>query len=87
MVKISIIIATYNAATCIEQALESVMKQSFQDWECIIQDGGSKDDTISILRKYSLLDQRIKYFSEPDKGIFDALNKGIKKLKVNGFMS
>mgnify|MGYP005838954071 FL=1 len=79
MVKISIIIATYNAATCIEQALESVMKQSFQDWECIIQDGGSKDDTISILRKYSLLDQRIKYFSEPDKGIFDALNKGIKK--------
>ena len=76
---ISIIVATFNAATCIQEALESIINQSFQDWECIIQDGGSKDNTISILQKYASLDNRIKYYSEPDKGIFDALNKGIQK--------
>jgi len=76
---ISIIVATYNASACITQALESIINQSFQSWECIVQDGGSKDNTLSILQKYASLDNRIKYYSEPDKGIFDALNKGIQK--------
>lgn len=78
---ISIIVATFNAAKCIREALESIINQSYKNWECIIQDGGSKDNTISIVQKYASQDSRIKYYSERDKGIFDALNKGIQKAR------
>ena len=49
---ISIIIATYNAEKTLHDALESVLNQSFQDWECIIVDGASKDSTIEIVKEY-----------------------------------
>lgn len=78
-VKFSIITAVYNAESCLEQAIKSVIAQE-GDYEFIVIDGGSKDKTVEIIEKYS---KYISYWvSEPDKGIYDAWNKGV--LKANG---
>lgn len=79
--KLSIIIATFNAAKTLNVALDSVLNQTFQDWECVIVDGASKDNTIEIVKSYTEFDSRIRYISEPDKGIYDAFNKGWKMAK------
>ncbi|MGM8362809.1 glycosyltransferase family 2 protein [Flavobacterium sp. ARAG 55.4] len=74
--KISIIIATYNAEKYLAEAISSVIKNKREDYELIIIDGGSKDTTLSIVQKYESF---ITYYvSEPDKGIYDAWNKGVK---------
>lgn len=76
MVLVTIIIATYNSGKTINAALDSVLKQEYQDWECIVVDGASKDNTIDIVKAYTKKDSRFRYISEPDKGIYDAFNKG-----------
>lgn len=76
---ISIIIPTYNSARTIKRCLDSIVEQTFCDWEVLLMDGVSKDDTIPIARSYK--DARIRVYSEPDKGIYDAMNKGILKSK------
>lgn len=73
--KISIIIATYNVSSCIEKCLDSILEQTYEDFEVVIVDGASTDDSLSIIKKYT--DPRLKLVSEPDKGIYDAWNKGI----------
>lgn len=78
---VSIIIATFNSGKLIKTALDSIRNQSYQNWECLIIDGVSKDETISILEEYQSLDKRFRYISEPDKGIYDALNKGVSLAK------
>lgn len=81
MIEISIIIATYNSSKTIRQALESVSSQTFQNWECIIVDGASKDNTIDIVKEYECKDSRFRHISEPDNGIYEAFNKGWKMAK------
>ena len=78
---VSIIIATYNSGKTIRCALDSVKSQSFQDWECVIVDGASKDDTLLIIEEYEKKDPRFRHISEPDRGIYDAFNKGWKMAK------
>ena len=73
--KISIITVSFNSAKTIRQTIESVLSQDYDDLEYIVVDGASKDGTVDILKEYT---GKIKYISEPDKGIYDALNKGIK---------
>lgn len=73
---ISIIIATYNSSKTLSITLDSVIKQSYQDWECIIVDGASKDATVDIIKEYVAIDSRFSFISEPDNGIYDAFNKG-----------
>lgn len=75
---VTVIIATYNASATLQKALNSVLNQSFQDWECIIIDGASKDNTIDIVKQYCKKDIRFRYISEPNNGIYDAFNKGWK---------
>lgn len=75
-IKYSIITVTYNAASTLEETILSVIKQRNINYEYIIIDGGSKDSTIDIIKKYQ---DRIYYWiSEKDKGIYDAMNKGLK---------
>lgn len=76
--KISIITATYNSASTLRDTIGSVLAQTYQDIEYIIVDGASKDDTLDIIHHYEpLFNGRLKYVSEPDKGLYDAMNKGI----------
>lgn len=77
--KISIITATYNSAATVSDTLESVLRQNYKNYELIIKDGGSKDDTLEICRSYEhAFDGRMKIISCPDKGLYDAMNQGIK---------
>lgn len=73
--KISVITVCYNAGKDLEKTIKSVISQSYKDIEYIIIDGGSTDETKDILKKYS--DKISKIISEPDKGLYDAMNKGI----------
>jgi glycosyltransferase involved in cell wall biosynthesis len=73
--KISVITVVYNNEKTIESAITSVLAQTYLNVEYIIVDGGSKDDTNKIIQKY--LHHNIKYISEKDNGIYDAINKGI----------
>ncbi|NJO31639.1 MAG: glycosyltransferase, partial [Richelia sp. SL_2_1] len=71
---ISVITVVFNGEKYIEQAIQSIINQSYKNLEYIIIDGGSTDSTIEILQKY---DDQIDYWiSEPDLGIYDAMNKG-----------
>lgn len=75
----TIIIPTFNSANTLGTALASVINQSFKNFEVLIMDGLSTDNTTSIAQSFK--DFRIKIFSEKDKGIYDAMNKGIDKAK------
>ncbi len=84
--KISIITATYNNEKTIEQTIQSVINQTYQDIEYIVIDGNSSDNTLKIVDKYR---KRISHIiSEADNGMYDALNKGIMKATgdVIGFL-
>ena len=74
--KVSIITIVYNNATCIESCIQSVLKQTYKNIEHIIIDGGSADGTQKVIEPY--LSQLGYYISEKDKGLYNALNKGIK---------
>lgn len=75
--KISIITITYNSAKTIEDTIKSIINQNYNDLEYIIIDGGSKDETLSIIDKYKEYVSIL--VSEPDRGISDAFNKGIQR--------
>lgn len=78
--KISIITATWNSASTVRDTFDSVLRQDYQDYEYIVVDGGSKDETVDIIREYEpRFEGRMKWTSEPDKGIYDAMNKGIAR--------
>ncbi len=77
--KISIITSTWNSEATLRDTLESVLRQTYPDIEHIIVDGASKDGTMDIVRELEpLYKGRLRYVSEPDKGIYDAMNKGIR---------
>jgi glycosyltransferase involved in cell wall biosynthesis len=78
---LSIIIPTYQAAATLAEALESVAGQTFRSFEVLIMDGGSRDATRAIAEKYNGRFPAFRFFSEPDKGIYDAMNKGIDQAK------
>lgn len=72
---ITIITVVYNGEGYLEETIKSVIEQDYHNLEYIIVDGGSKDGTLDIIRKY---EHAIDYWvSEPDKGIYDAMNKGV----------
>lgn len=73
--KITIITICYNSASTIEKTILSVAGQSHKNIEYIIVDGNSSDNTLAIIKKYE--DKISTWISEPDKGLYDAMNKGI----------
>ena len=81
---ISIIVATYNAEALLPGLLESISKQDYPDTDIVVVDGGSKDDTLQVIKQYDKL--ITSWVSEPDKGIFDAWNKGLRMAKGDWIM-
>lgn len=75
-IRVSLITVTYNAESTIERCIRSVIAQKYRNIEYIVIDGASTDSTIQIINRYAQNIQNI--ISEPDKGMYDALNKGIK---------
>lgn len=76
---ISIVTITYNAAKELAPTMESVKAQTFKDFEHLIIDGASKDDTTDVARRLGT--DKLIITSEPDKGLYDAMNKGLRQAK------
>lgn len=85
--KISVISITYNAEHFLEKTILSVLNQTCSDFEYILVDGASQDNTSSIIRHYaelvnkdrfSIAPDQFNWISEADKGLYDAMNKGLK---------
>lgn len=78
--KISIIIPSYNKEKFIGSTLESIFNQSYPNLEVIVQDGGSTDGTVEIIKKYAkMFPGELSYVSKKDNGQLDAILKGLKK--------
>jgi glycosyltransferase involved in cell wall biosynthesis len=75
--RISIVCPIWNVAPFIAQTIESILAQTYKDWELVVMDGASTDGTADIVRTYASKDDRIKLTSEPDEGPWHALDKGI----------
>lgn len=75
--KFSIVIATLNGAETLSGALDSVFTQTYPKWEVVVQDGGSTDSTLDILKH---CDARVNWRSEPDTGVYDAWNKAARRV-------
>jgi len=78
----SIIIPTYNSGDCLKKAIDSITSQTFSDYEIVFVDGASKDNTIPLIEgTKTSYPGKVNYISEPDKGIYDAMNKSISLAK------
>lgn len=75
--KISIVTPNLNGGAYLEQAMRSVLNQDYPDFEYLVIDGGSTDNSLEIIRRY---EDRLSYWcSEPDRGYWDAVNKGFQR--------
>lgn len=76
--KITVVTVVYNCEDTIEQTMLSVTKQTYGDIEYLVIDGKSTDRTMDIVKSFGKSHKFIKFISEPDGGIYDAMNKGIR---------
>lgn len=77
--KISVITVTYNSAATVKDTMKSVLKQTYKDYEYLVIDGGSKDNTVDIIKEMEpKFEGRMRWISERDKGMYDGINKGIR---------
>ena len=78
---ISVVIPAYNAEQFLDETLESVLSQTYENWECIIVNDGSTDNTESIAKKWCEKDARFCYFYKENSGVSDTRNLGIKEAR------
>lgn len=84
MSNVSIILPTYNRAHCIKKAVESVLRQTYSQWELLVVDDGSTDDTEAIIAAYAASDHRVRYYRQPsNKGVSAARNEGIRQARYD----
>jgi len=75
--KITVVTPSYNQGEFLEQTIRSILDQDYPNLEYIVIDGGSTDHSVEIIKKYQ--DRLTYWISEPDQGMYDALNKGFKR--------
>ena len=77
--KISLVTVSFNSAKTLADTIESVLRQDYDDYEYLVIDGGSTDGTVDILKKYEpQFSGKMHWISEPDQGMYDGINKGIR---------
>lgn len=76
--KLSIVTINWNNATGLEKTMQSVASQTFKEFEYIVIDGGSTDDSVNVIKVHESDFAHLKWVSEPDSGIYNAMNKGIR---------
>lgn len=81
--EISIIIPVYNVEKYLERCLDSVLSQTFQDFEVLVVNDGSTDNSLSILEQYASRDSRIEIISQKNQGLSMARNNGLKNVQGN----
>lgn len=84
--KISIIVPCYNQAHFLNETLTSVLKQTYKNWECLIVNDGSPDNTKEVAKKWILRDERFKYIEKENGGLSSARNAGIKEASGDFFL-
>jgi glycosyltransferase involved in cell wall biosynthesis len=78
MPTVSVVMPVFNGAEFLDEAVFSILDQTFRDFEFIIIDDGSTDETASILQKYAEVDRRVKVFPQTNEGMIPALNRGCR---------
>ncbi|KDN53979.1 glycosyltransferase family 2 protein [Flavobacterium seoulense] len=78
---VSVVVPCYNHAQYLSEALQSIFEQTYTNWECIVIDDGSPDNTEMVAREWLLRDKRFKYFKKENGGLSRARNYGIKNAK------
>ncbi|HOQ03820.1 MAG TPA: glycosyltransferase family 2 protein [Anaerohalosphaeraceae bacterium] len=76
---VSVCMAAYNTASFIRQAIESVLAQTYRDFELVVVDDGSTDDTATVVQSFQ--DRRIRFFSQPHKNFASAINRAIQEAR------
>jgi glycosyltransferase involved in cell wall biosynthesis len=79
--KVSIVVPVYNVEQYIRRCLDSILSQTFTDWECILVDDGSTDDSGKICDEYTGKDKRFVVFHQENKGVAMARQKGVNEAK------
>jgi glycosyltransferase involved in cell wall biosynthesis len=77
----SVIVPTYNQAQYLPGALDSLLKQTFEDWEAVVVNDGSTDDSVEVMNQYARKDPRIRIVHKTNGGVASALNEGIKNAR------
>lgn len=75
--EITVLIPVYNGEKYLEQSLESVLNQTFKDFEVLVIDDGSTDDSIRILKRFAIIDDRVRVIQKQNTGLIDTLNYGL----------
>ena len=84
MCKVSIVTASYNYETYIKETIESVLAQTYFDWEMIVVDDGSKDNSVEVIKNFAQKDNRIKLYQHEggaNKGLIETVKLGLQKAK------
>ena len=76
---VSVVVPCFNYGRLISETLESLLKQSYHHWECIVIDDGSTDDTQTVVERYCRADGRIRYVYQSNRGLSAARNRGIRE--------
>ncbi|MBQ1505864.1 MAG: glycosyltransferase [Erysipelotrichales bacterium] len=79
--KVSIIVPVYNGEKVVSKCINSVLNQEFKDWELILINDGSKDNTAALLDEYALHDDRIRVIHKPNGGVSSTRNRGLSEAK------
>jgi len=85
-VTFSVIMPCYNSESYVAAAIESIVNQTYPNWEYVIINDGSKDGTLDILNRYAEADSRIKVFSKENGGYVSAVNYGLEKITGDYFL-
>jgi len=77
---VSVVVPSFNQGRFIRATIDSVLQQDYRPLEIVVVDGGSKDDTVSVLESYGDIPE-LRWTSEPDRGVADAVNKGFQRAR------